>query len=530
MRSRTVTGALALGLVVSTAGTLGLTTAAGAAKDDRRAEPAAQTTKAAKKALAVAEDVLSGDAKESTLDATMALRELWAAKDALRGADARAARTLLSRPTTEPEANPYDRYYGDGVPVESACSADLCLHWTEAENENGDAATPEYAAETLATLQRVHDTYVAAGYRSTLPDEGQEGNTKPDIYLSNIGGLGVYGYCTSDADDYTDGFALYAYCVLDNDYSPTEFGDANTPIENMQVTAAHEYFHAVQYAYDSMDDGWIYEATATWAEDEVFDDVNDNWFYLPYGQLGDPASTGYPLAGPGTSLDLFGFNSYGNWIFFRYLTERFAAAQGTMPTLVRDIWRELDTTGGRADTYSLQAVSDVLADRGTTTETQYAQFALENNTPAQTYEEGAAYPTPAYAFEPVTLSSRKPVSRTVTLDHLTSGTGAFVPSVKGDRLRVAVDMTDTRTGSMAAVAVHDKDGGVDRSWIRLNKKGKGSEQVPFASDTVAFVEVTLVNASTEMGACGTDELWSYSCGGFGTHDDQEQKVTVKVVG
>ena len=30
------------------------------------------------------------------------------------------------------------------------------------------------------------------------------------------------------------------------------------------------------------------EATATWAEDEVYDSVNDNLNYLPLGQLGRP--------------------------------------------------------------------------------------------------------------------------------------------------------------------------------------------------------------------------------------------------
>ena len=35
------------------------------------------------------------------------------------------------------------------------------------------------------------------------------------------------------------------------------------PLDNMRVTAAHEYFHAVQYAYDGWDDTWIYETTAT---------------------------------------------------------------------------------------------------------------------------------------------------------------------------------------------------------------------------------------------------------------------------
>ncbi len=465
----------------------------------------------------------------------MALRDLWLAKDDLKGADARSARSILSRPTTPPDdpSDPYDVYYGEGVPVESECSEDLCLHWTEADNDrmsDGRQSDPAYAAETLVNLQQIHDTYVEAGYKPTLPDDGQEGNTKPDVYLANVGVLGLYGFCTSDAPDFVDGFAVYAYCVLDNDYSPDEFGTANTPIENMQVTAAHEYFHAVQYAYDANDDTWIYETTATWAEDETYDDVNDNWFYLPYGQLGDPAaSEGYEGEGPGVSLDLGDF-AYGNWIFFRYLTEKYATEQGTMPTLVKDIWEELDTTGGQADTYSLRAVSNVLDDRGTSMKEQYGQFSLENNTPALTYEEGADYPYPAYAFNPVELSkSKRSANRTVKLDHLTSGTGAFVPFGKGYDLKIAVDMTKEKAGSMAAVAVYKKSGQIDRSWIKLNKKGNGSKKVPFASNKVAFVEVTLVNASTQMVDCGTDDFWRYSCGGFGKYENQKQKVMVKAV-
>lgn len=45
-------------------------------------------------------------------------------------------------------------------------------------------------------------------------------------------------------------YDVSAYCVVDNDYAVEEFGVRNTPLENLQVTVAHEYFHAVQFAYD----------------------------------------------------------------------------------------------------------------------------------------------------------------------------------------------------------------------------------------------------------------------------------------
>ncbi len=516
MRIRSATGALVSGLVLVLGASLGLSSTAGAVEADK---PGAA---AAKQALAAAQDALHGKAGKPTRDATMALRDLWASKGALTGADAQAAKKILSRPTDPGD----DDYYGDGADVKSSCGTYVCIHWVETGDQ---AATPAYAAQTLTTMDAVHETYVDGGYKPTLPDEGQGGNTKPDIYLAEIGQDGLYGYCTTDASDFTDGYSVYAYCVLDDEYSPDEFGTANTPIENMQVTAAHEYFHAVQYAYDAMDDGWVYETTATWAEDEVFDDVNDNWFYLPYGQLGDPATTGYDLAGPGTPLDIYDFASYGNWIWFRYLTEKMPAETGIMPDLVREVWEGLDSTGGAPERYSMQSLRSVLAGHGTSVPEQFALFSLENNTPGLTYEEGVDYPYPAYAFSPVQLSNnKKTVTKSVKLDHLTSGTGAFLPFAKGYDLKVIVDMTNKATGSRAGITVYMTNGQLKRYWIKLSKKGNGAKTVPFASNKVAAVEVTLVNASDKMTQCG--EIGDFfSCQGIGKFDNQKQVLTVKAV-
>ncbi len=143
---------------------------------------------------------------------------------------------------------------------------------------------------------------------------------------------------------------MWAFCVLDNDYSPIEF-PTNTPLENMRVTAAHEYFHAVQFAYDFLEDGWFMEATATWAEDELYDGVNDNCNYLPASQI---RRTRKPLDG---FLDS---NVYGNWIYFRYLTERMGRSKAGMPVIIRNMWRKADAKRGAPDQYSVQAIKSVL--------------------------------------------------------------------------------------------------------------------------------------------------------------------------
>ena len=80
------------------------------------------------------------------------------------------------------------------------------------------------------------------------------------------------------------------------------------------MTAAHEFFHAVQAAYDWFEDAWFMESTAAWMEDEVYTDINDNLQYL----------TSSPLRHPEVPLD-FGntddFYLYGAWIWWRFLSE-----------------------------------------------------------------------------------------------------------------------------------------------------------------------------------------------------------------
>ena len=118
------------------------------------------------------------------------------------------------------------------------------------------------------------------------------------------------------------------------------------------------------------------EATATWAEDEVFPDINDNLQYLRHG----------PLRRPHVPLDEFetgGLHQYGDWIFFRYLTEQLPDGD-VMPDLVRQMWGRADGSAGARDMYSMQAVRATLAARGESWARRFAQ------SPSPT----AARPTP----------------------------------------------------------------------------------------------------------------------------------------
>lgn len=529
MRISTAAGLLASTLTLTLGTTLALPATAGAVDRPHQPAPAGQTTKDAEAALAEAEAALTGatdEAVENHRDVTLAMRDLFVAKHALRGADRADAERLLLRPTTPPDdpTDPRDIYYGEDADLQTRCAATFCLHWVE---EGEHAATADFAATAFATISDVAATYTAAGFRAPLPDEGQEGGTRTDFYLGDLDQYGALGFCRSDADGPVVGSAWYGYCAFDNDYASSPWLD---PTSLLQITVAHEYFHAVQFAYDAEDDGWLMESTATAMEDELYDEVNDNAFFLNYGQMGDPEAFGYPLAGPATPLDAFDLNAYGNWGFWRYLTEQHPDETAGVPNLVREVWEALDTTRRPNPAFSLRALDTVLAARGTSTPREYVAFAAANQRPADVYDEATEqlYPTAPNTLETVQLARKaRTAERTATLDHLTSATGAVLPFAGSRALKVRVDLGDASI-ARAAVTVHRLDGTATTSYVPTHRKGKGSVTVPFAASQVSSVEVTLANGSTRMVGCGAAS--QFACGGFGADDGLVADVRFQAVG
>ena len=475
-------------------------------------------------ALADARAVLSGSGPvtggPSTRDATMTLLRLAQLRSSLTGADAAAAARLLARPGA----------------TASACTASNCYHWTTSGADavstvdNNTNGKPDYVDAVMATVDGVRSTYVNAGYRTPDPDGSAGGNAKTDIYLGDVGAEGLYGYCTTDQPNLDPPpYNAWAFCVLDNDYSPSQFS-TNTPLENLQVTAAHEYFHAVQFAYDAFEDSWFLEATATWAEDELYDDVDDNLQYLarsPLSQPGRPLDTWANDNGPDSGAQ------YGEWIFFRFLSENISAEEGGMPTIVRDMWERADGAAGGPDDYSIQAVDFALAARGVDGPGAFRSFAAANRLPAKYYEEGADnhYPVapPDGKFK---LSTSKKDSgwKVATVNHLAAVTARFLPgtglSAKSWNLKLALDLPPRETETMAVVTVVRKTGGPIVSVVPLDSEGGGAKKVPFGSSAVSYVEVTLINAGMNYN-CWEDTR--YSCQGISLDDGRKLMVRAKVV-
>jgi hypothetical protein len=460
----------------------------------------------AKHALARAKKTFAAETPAAERpDATAALRNLWLLRDALSPADRKAANAFYKRPKASGGCPPKRC---EGVPA-TLGDENVLMHFDPAEL----AYDPNVA---FANLQYVANTYAASGYRRPKSDGKKGGDNRVDIYVAQLE-PGLYGYCTTDQKKLTKPghYDVWAYCVLDADYA----GFERTPLENFQVTIAHEYYHATQFAYDIADDPWFQEATAAWAEDELYPTINDNYQYLKDS----------PITHPGRPIDKFGgVFHYGVWNFFRYLTEHYPTKTGLLPGLVLDMWKQADSSKGpRKDLYSVEAINRALKKSAhTSLAKQFANYSAATRAPALTFQEGLAlgYPAKPLATGPVALPAGKSKMFKTKLDHLTSATFQAVPGGGTTKLKVQLKMAPKVTGSAAVVAIYSTTG-LSFQTIKVNKRGVGKKSVVF-DGTVAAVEVTLVNTSTRFRDCYRRET-PYSCSGIPVDNNLRARVKVK---
>jgi hypothetical protein len=249
----------------------------------------------AARALDRARALADGHGVRAGRELTLALAALESRRAALDARDRRAADGLLARPTDTGDGGQPGGPYT--VAAEAACSTHFCFHWVRSTDDAPDLTDaagdgfPDYVNFMAGTFEEVYQRENGAAaqggleWRPPKPDGGLGGDARTDVYIKDIGRLGLYGYASRDPDQVASGQpdpgTRYAFLVMDNDYSATEFpqyeGDASAPA---RVTAAHEYNHVLQYGYDAFQDKWMHESTATWVEEQVYDEVNDYRQYV----------------------------------------------------------------------------------------------------------------------------------------------------------------------------------------------------------------------------------------------------------
>jgi hypothetical protein len=305
--------------------------------------------------------------------------------------------------------------------------------------------------------------------------------------------------------------------VVDDDFSSAQFpGIAG--LDALRVTAAHEFFHAVQFGYDLAEDAWLKESTAAWIEDVIYDSVNDNYQYLSRSPLSHPEVPLDSFVDFNASSPVAGFH-YGVWIFFRYLSERYD------DQIIHDITTRLDSRSTDfRDVYSLEAIRAELIERGTTLPAAYADFMAQNVRPAGFYEEGAAYQRNAALALTHTLGTTSPSAiGTFSEDHLSSRYVSFRPAAGTDpaaNLSVAVRLPAAATSPVATVVSVPTAGTPTSTQITITN-GEGTATVPFGS--TSEVVLVLSNASSRIprSSCNFFQPQTpFSCGGRPSDEDQ----------
>src|SRR4051794_402148 len=248
----------------------------------------ARDHQAADAALARVKAIRTGRGTAGGRALTPALAQLSARYDALDAGERREAARLLARPT-DGAADPH----GDGYTVaehEPSCTAHFCFHWVTTTADapdltDGDTdGVPDYVEQMAAEFEFVRTRENGdLGWRAPVGDgtRGEPaggGADRLDVYVAELAGSGALGYAATDAGQAGDQHVKSGYMVMDDNYTDTP---GKVPLDLLRVTAAHEYNHILQFAYDALEDTWMFESTAVWMEDLVYDAVDDYRAFLP---------------------------------------------------------------------------------------------------------------------------------------------------------------------------------------------------------------------------------------------------------
>ncbi len=252
----------------------------------------------------------------------------------------------------------YDTFGGNAVPLD-----DL--------NSN---SVPDYIEACAAYLDTSRVKHIELGFRLPPSDGTDGGDSLFDVYFEQ---MGFYGYAVPEDPGPNGWNDVTSYLAMHRNFIgfPPNADPEGNQAGAAKATAAHEFHHCVQFAYDPGEPIWYMELDATWMEDIVFDIVDDNYNYLP-SFMNDPEK----------SLMATDIHMYASFIFNTYLSERFDTA------LIAQAWE-----GARFSASVWTSLADSLQSyHGFSLDSAMAEFAAWNYATgsrwdADFYEEGAAY-------------------------------------------------------------------------------------------------------------------------------------------
>jgi len=392
------------------------------------------------------------------------------------------------------------------------------LHYTlsgvdavyEPDTQTIVVGVPDYIVRSGDIFEEVWNYIInVVGYTPALYDTGEGGDTRIDVYFCDIitqTGVAAYGF--SNPEVYVTSKTAYGFMFLDNDYQDSYPGYTDFPLNAVRVTAAHEFFHLVQFAHDMWEvegsssvysTSWS-EMSSTYMEDEIYDNVNDYYGYLPY--FYNFPQWSLRRGGYTNNMD---YHMYASAVFPIFLVDKFG------PSIMREIWEGCASYQGpnwwlAADTAIMDA--SILTEN---LQSMFKEFALWNLFTHNWARSGEYFPEASF-YDPVYLvagvnsyPSIVDVDDTLLPDDL--GTNYILLenyNPDSDTLAVAFDCDRTKPWSIQVVGMPADPGNVSQSvWVDDREFDSTTTQflIPDVSEHSFIILIASLNGQpTEPGA------------------------------
>lgn len=249
------------------------------------------------------------------------------------------------------------------------CSTNFCFHYTLSGTDAvssidaNSSGIPDYVEEMAGVFENVWTQYQNRNYTMPPLDGTAGGSNKYDVYISNLGSGGtgtLYGSVSPESvigdnpqsASLTEATAMTSWMKMNKNYS-WAITTTQTALDALKVTAAHEFFHSIQFGTEIQNTNFFMEATAAWSEDEIYPGIDDNFQYLTstfnYPDVALNLNANFDSSLTSITNSPYERHWYGSWIFFRYLTDN------TNSDLIRQI---LNST---INYFEINAVNNVLS-------------------------------------------------------------------------------------------------------------------------------------------------------------------------
>lgn len=354
----------------------------------------------------------------------------------------------------------------------------------------GIIGVPDWVEAVASTFETVYATYGTMGYQPAPT----AASAPYDIYLRDLAFAGNYGITTSSqaASPANYPYSFTSWIELDNNFTDLIYDPSiYTPLQSLQITAAHEYHHAIQFGYTYYFDVWFAEATSTWLEDELFDDVNQIYSYIPawftQSKLSLDISESTTTGG-----------GYGRWIFNRYLSEKHG------PAMILSAWERaggLASAGNGADIPMVPVLDNLLS-------TLYAgSLAIDfHDFAGRVYtRDWTSHPAdinnihpylPQASYSAISVDTNTSPSPSVTLPHYSFAYYRFVPTAGAPG---NLPITITATSGIRATAFR-KDGSIIVEFPFTRVNGATITVPGFSSSTEVVLLITNATSSDNHSA------------------------------